>query len=198
MLYSLCVMCPLLCSFVCYVLFERDVKFVWYVYVYFCVVFCLSVMWNLCDTCMCIFVFCLSVMWNLCDTCMCIFCVVFCLSVVRYFVICVFCVLSLTVEPLPPGKTPFAVQLNDNKKKLPMSHLTEVMTVQTCHLTDHRAIQVMPSCRLLLYIGQTVFPTLLLTSDMGSIVPRSDLRYVLTELWPMSQAMESTCASFGA
>jgi hypothetical protein len=39
---------------------------------------------------------------------------VFCLSVVCYFCeMCIF-VLCLTVVPLPPGKNPFAVQLNNN------------------------------------------------------------------------------------
>jgi hypothetical protein len=48
---------------------------------------------------------------------------VFCLSVVFYFVWCVyFCVLYLILVPLPPGKNPFTVQLNttttNNNNKL--------------------------------------------------------------------------------
>jgi hypothetical protein len=48
-----------------------------------------------------------------------ILCAVFCLSAVSYFVCCVlfecgvlFCVLCLTVVPLPPGANPFAVKIN--------------------------------------------------------------------------------------
>jgi hypothetical protein len=37
-----------------------------------------------------------------------VLCAVFCLSVVCY------CMLCLTVEPLPPGKQPFAVEINNN------------------------------------------------------------------------------------
>jgi hypothetical protein len=44
-----------------------------------------------------------------------VMCAGFCLSVVCYFVGYVYsCVLCLIVVPLPEGKNPFAVQLNNN------------------------------------------------------------------------------------
>jgi hypothetical protein len=43
-----------------------------------------------------------------------VLCAVFCLSVVCYFVMCVICVLCLIVVPLPPGKNPSAVKINNN------------------------------------------------------------------------------------
>jgi hypothetical protein len=39
---------------------------------------------------------------------------VFLLIVVLFCVMCVICVLCLIVVPLPPGKTPFAVKINNN------------------------------------------------------------------------------------
>jgi hypothetical protein len=35
------------------------------------------------------------------------------LMVVLFCVMCVICVLCLTVVPMPPGETPFAVQINN-------------------------------------------------------------------------------------
>jgi hypothetical protein len=47
--------------------------------------------------------------------CVCVvLCAVFCLIVVLFCVMCAFCLLCLIVLPLPPGKTPFAVKINNN------------------------------------------------------------------------------------
>jgi hypothetical protein len=43
-----------------------------------------------------------------------VLCAVFCLVVVLFCVMCVICVLCLIVVPLPPGKNPFAVKINNN------------------------------------------------------------------------------------
>jgi hypothetical protein len=43
-----------------------------------------------------------------------VLCAVFRLIVVLFCVMCVICVLSLIVVPLPPGKYPFAVKINNN------------------------------------------------------------------------------------
>jgi hypothetical protein len=46
-------------------------------------------------------------------------CAVFCLSVVCYFVLYVcFCVLCLILVPMPKGKKPFAVQLNNSNNSI--------------------------------------------------------------------------------
>jgi type IV secretory pathway component VirB8 len=46
----------------------------------------------------------------------CSFVAVFRLIVVLFCVMCVICLLCLIVLPLPPGKNPFAVKINNNKK----------------------------------------------------------------------------------
>jgi hypothetical protein len=43
---------------------------------------------------------------------------VFRLSVVLFYVVCVICVLGLIVVPLPPGKNPLAVKINNNNKNM--------------------------------------------------------------------------------
>jgi hypothetical protein len=43
-----------------------------------------------------------------------VLCAVFRLIVVLFCVMCVICVLCLIVVPLPPGKYPFSVKLNNN------------------------------------------------------------------------------------
>jgi hypothetical protein len=43
-----------------------------------------------------------------------VLCAVFRLSVVLFCVMCVICVLYLIIVPLPPGKCPFAVKINNN------------------------------------------------------------------------------------
>jgi hypothetical protein len=47
-------------------------------------------------------------------------CTVFRLIVVLFSVTCVVCVLCLIVVPLPPGKYPFAVEINDNNSEFPV------------------------------------------------------------------------------
>jgi hypothetical protein len=60
----------------------------------------------------------MSVLYPLCNVSFIVHpasCAVFCLSIVCYLVWYVYsCTLYLTVVPLPPGKTPFAVKLNNN------------------------------------------------------------------------------------
>jgi hypothetical protein len=50
---------------------------------------------------------------------------VFCVSFeggVLFCVVCVICMLCLIVVPLPPGKTPFAVKINNNNNnKIPIN-----------------------------------------------------------------------------
>jgi uncharacterized membrane protein len=59
-----------------------------------------------CDCCIlilcCVFIVCV------------VLCAVFRLIVVLFRVICVICVLCLIVVPLPPGRNPFAVKINNN------------------------------------------------------------------------------------
>jgi type IV secretory pathway component VirB8 len=45
-----------------------------------------------------------------------VLCSVFRLIVVLFCVMCVICLLCLIVLPLPPGKNPFAVKINNNNK----------------------------------------------------------------------------------
>jgi hypothetical protein len=43
-----------------------------------------------------------------------VLCAVFRLSVALFCVMCIVCVLCLIVVPLPPGKNPFTVKINNN------------------------------------------------------------------------------------
>jgi hypothetical protein len=45
-----------------------------------------------------------------------VLCAVFRLIVVLFCVVCVICLLCLIVLPVPPGKNPFAVKINNNNK----------------------------------------------------------------------------------
>jgi hypothetical protein len=55
-----------------------------------------------------------------------VLCAVFRLIVVLFCVMCVICVLCFVVVPLPPGKYPFAVKINNNNNihfnKPPRTH----------------------------------------------------------------------------
>jgi hypothetical protein len=74
-------------------------------------------------------------------------CAVFCLRMVCYFVRCVyFCLLCLIVVPLPPGRNPFAVQLNNNNNKL---HITSCKQCSYLLLNMHihyKAQKIMSAC----------------------------------------------------